>query len=161
MLISLGRPGGIRPHVLLYVGYTKSSDIHRPLPNTRLIGKIYSHSQHRLPSAIRSSQVEARGNFVAAGRSAGNENRRWHGTTRGCLLGDNGNCNLCSSQSCSLCGIIRTSYSLSLFGKKTGWGRQVPFTSLLAFVVMNWNIGSVREFIRRPPHQNPMITPTT
>ncbi|KIJ11977.1 hypothetical protein PAXINDRAFT_163988 [Paxillus involutus ATCC 200175] len=64
-----------------------------------------------------------KGQFAAAGRSAGNENRRWHGTTRECLLGDNGNSKLCSSQTCSLCGILRTSYSLNLFGKKTGWGR--------------------------------------
>ncbi|KAG1821990.1 uncharacterized protein BJ212DRAFT_1445366 [Suillus subaureus] len=67
--------------------------------------------------------VESRGNFVAAGRSAGNENRRWHGTTRECNLGDNGNSTLCSSQTCSLCCILRTSYNLNLFGKKTGWGR--------------------------------------
>jgi hypothetical protein len=28
------------------------------------------------------TNVEARGNFMASGRSAGNENRRWHGTRR-------------------------------------------------------------------------------
>lgn len=75
--------------------------------------------------------MEARGNFVAAGRSAGNENRRWHGTTRECNLGDNGNCTLCSSHTCSLCCIIKTSYNLNLFGKKTGWGRYVAFIDVI------------------------------
>lgn len=67
--------------------------------------------------------VEARGQFVAAGRSPGNENRRWHGTTRECTLGDKGRTQFCSSSTCSLCCIVRSSYDLSLFGKKTGWGR--------------------------------------
>ncbi|KAK2460256.1 hypothetical protein APHAL10511_007645 [Amanita phalloides] len=67
--------------------------------------------------------VEARGQFVATGRSAGNENRRWHGTTRECTLGDKGQTQFCSSTTCSLCCIVKSSYDLSLFGKKTGWGR--------------------------------------
>jgi hypothetical protein len=70
-----------------------------------------------------SAAVESRGQFVPAGRSAGNENRRWHGTRRECNLGDPGNSQFCSSTTCSLCCIVRTSFDLSLFGKKTGWGR--------------------------------------
>ncbi|KAF5367744.1 hypothetical protein D9758_009884 [Tetrapyrgos nigripes] len=69
------------------------------------------------------ASVEARGQFVAAGRSPGNENRRWHGTRRECHLGDKGQTQFCSSLTCSLCCIVRTSFDLSLFGKKTGWGR--------------------------------------
>jgi len=67
--------------------------------------------------------VEARGNFVSAGRSAGNEHRRWHGTRRECRLGDKGHTKFCTSPTCSLCCIVKTSFDLSLFGKKTGWGR--------------------------------------
>ncbi|KAF8343527.1 hypothetical protein F5887DRAFT_1075647 [Amanita rubescens] len=67
--------------------------------------------------------VEVRGQFVATGRSAGNENRRWHGTTRECTLGDKGQTQFCSSPTCSLCCIVKSSFDLSLFGKKTGWGR--------------------------------------
>ena len=67
--------------------------------------------------------VETRGQFVSQGRSPGNENRRWHGTRRECRLGDRGQTQLCSSLTCSLCCIVRTSYDLNLFGKKTGWGR--------------------------------------
>jgi len=67
--------------------------------------------------------VEARGNFTSIGRSAGNECRRWHGTNRGCHLGEKGHVNFCSSAACSLCCILQTSYKLQAFGKKTGWGR--------------------------------------
>ncbi|OBZ66184.1 Poly [ADP-ribose] polymerase 3 [Grifola frondosa] len=67
--------------------------------------------------------VESRGQFVSAGRSAGNERRRWHGTKRECTLGDNGNTQFCSSATCSLCCIIKTSFDISCFAKKTGWGR--------------------------------------
>ncbi|KAI0790013.1 hypothetical protein C8Q75DRAFT_136034 [Abortiporus biennis] len=67
--------------------------------------------------------VEARGQFVKDGRAAGNENRRWHGTTRECRLGDKGHVHFCLSTSCSLCCIMKTSYDLGLWGKKTGWGR--------------------------------------
>jgi hypothetical protein len=70
-----------------------------------------------------SAAVETGGQFVAQGRSAGNENRRWHGTRRECNLGDKGNATFCSSSSCSLCCIVKTSFDLSLWGKKTGWGR--------------------------------------
>ncbi|KAH7925824.1 hypothetical protein BV22DRAFT_1010421 [Leucogyrophana mollusca] len=92
-------------------------------PTVRRVYKVIA-----LPSSVAKyeayrSAVEARGNFVSSGRSAGNENRRWHGTTRECSLGDNGNCTLCPSPTCSLCSILRTSYNLNLFGKKTGWGR--------------------------------------
>ncbi|KAG5653229.1 hypothetical protein H0H81_001612 [Sphagnurus paluster] len=69
------------------------------------------------------SAVEARGQFFAAGRSAGNENRRWHGTRRECSIGDKGRTTLCSSTNCPMCCIIRTSFDLSKFGSKTGWGR--------------------------------------
>jgi len=67
--------------------------------------------------------VEAQGQFVSTGRSAGNENRRWHGTRRICNIGDKGHTQFCSAPTCSLCCIMRTSFDVSLWGKKTGWGR--------------------------------------
>jgi hypothetical protein len=66
------------------------------------------------------SSVEARGQFAKANRSAGNENRRWHGTTRKCTLGDKGSTKFCSNQDCALCNIIRTSFNVSLAGSKNG-----------------------------------------
>ncbi|KIK36271.1 hypothetical protein CY34DRAFT_811413 [Suillus luteus UH-Slu-Lm8-n1] len=94
-----------------------------PCPTVRRVHKVIASPASIAKYEAYRAAVEGRGNFVAAGRSAGNENRRWHGTTRECNLGDNGNCTLCSSQTCSLCCILRTSYNLNLFGKKTGWGR--------------------------------------
>jgi len=67
--------------------------------------------------------VEARGRFVQDGRPAGNENRRWHGTTLECKLGDKGHSQFCASSTCPLCCIVKTSCDLGLWGKKTGWGR--------------------------------------
>ncbi|KAF9260059.1 ADP-ribosylation [Marasmius fiardii PR-910] len=67
--------------------------------------------------------VEARGQFVTAGRSEGNENRRWHGTRRECQLGDKGQTQFCTLATCSLCCILRNSFDIGLWGKKTGWGR--------------------------------------
>ncbi|KAG8829829.1 hypothetical protein FRC17_005946 [Serendipita sp. 399] len=69
------------------------------------------------------TKVEQQGNFKAAGKSEGNENRRFHGTTRQCHLGDPGNTQLCSNSTCALCGILRTSFDLKFYKGKTGWGR--------------------------------------
>ena len=105
------------------------------------MGDISAVCSHLISFGTNRTSVESRGKFAATGRSPGNENRRWHGTTRECLLGDNGNTTLCSSTSCSLCSIIRTSYSLNLFGKKTGWGRQVTgFLSLMVDNRKGWQI---------------------
>ncbi|KAL1666938.1 hypothetical protein GGF50DRAFT_125280 [Schizophyllum commune] len=68
-------------------------------------------------------EVESRGHFTAQGLTKGNENRRWHGTKRQCRLGDDGQNHLCDMPSCSLCSIIRTSFDLSFFKGRTGWGR--------------------------------------
>ncbi|EIM89674.1 ADP-ribosylation, partial [Stereum hirsutum FP-91666 SS1] len=53
----------------------------------------------------------------------GNERRRWHGTSRTCLLGDPGCTQLCTNSDCSLCNIIRSSFNLDHYGTGTGWGR--------------------------------------
>ncbi|KAJ3561712.1 hypothetical protein NP233_g10027 [Leucocoprinus birnbaumii] len=92
-------------------------------PPVRRVYKICSPASSLAAYNTYKGTVEARGQFVGQGRSAGNENRRWHGTRRECHLGDKGHTQLCSSQTCSLCCIVKTSYDLNLFGKKTGWGR--------------------------------------
>ncbi|KAF9463918.1 hypothetical protein BDZ94DRAFT_1217414 [Collybia nuda] len=92
-------------------------------PPVRRVYKIQARQASLASYNAYRASVEARGQFVAAGRSIGNENRRWHGTRRECTLGDKGNTKTCSSQTCSLCCIVRTSFDLSLWGKKTGWGR--------------------------------------
>ncbi|KAH8112677.1 hypothetical protein DFH11DRAFT_1784149, partial [Phellopilus nigrolimitatus] len=92
-------------------------------PTVRRVYKIIG-SQASLDKyeAYRDS-VETRGQFKAAGRSVGNENRRWHGTRRECSLGDQGHTQFCASTTCSLCCIVKTTYDLSFFKKRTSWGR--------------------------------------
>ena len=62
-------------------------------------------------------------NFALEGEFRGNERSRWHGTTRKCKVGDKGVTKLCADSSCSMCCILRTSYDLKFFGKKTNFGR--------------------------------------
>ncbi|KAF8330511.1 hypothetical protein F5887DRAFT_80065 [Amanita rubescens] len=92
-------------------------------PPVKHMYKIINSQETLIAYNTYRDEMEARGQFVATGRSAGNENRRWHGTTRECTLGDRGQTQFCSSRTCSLCCIIKWSFDLSLFGMKTGWGR--------------------------------------
>ncbi len=78
-----------------------------------------------------SSLIESQRNFTAMGQIAGNERRRWHGTPRECTLGDGANVKLCISPTCSLCGIIRSSFDMAFFGRKTGWEGTYFFCGLL------------------------------
>ncbi|KAG9010485.1 hypothetical protein FRB90_007798 [Tulasnella sp. 427] len=58
-------------------------------------------------------KVETAGNWVSKGKTAGNENRRWHGTVRECTVGDDpNNLDMCTSTSCRLCCVIRTSFDM-------------------------------------------------
>ncbi|CAK5269539.1 unnamed protein product [Mycena citricolor] len=100
----------------------RHSNKHVP-PVKRIYKVVAPHSSMAAYKAYQAA-VEKSGNFVATGRSAGNENRRWHGTRRECTLGDKGHSpQFCSSTTCSLCCIIKSSFDISLWGTKTGWGR--------------------------------------
>ena len=67
-------------------------------------------------------KTERKGNFVAVGRSPGNENRRWHGTQRKCNIGDKGVTNFCTDSGCSLCCILKTSFDIRFVGRATDRG---------------------------------------
>ncbi|KZT28139.1 hypothetical protein NEOLEDRAFT_1059572, partial [Neolentinus lepideus HHB14362 ss-1] len=54
----------------------------------------------------------------------GNQRRRFHGTKRACSLGDGGSTALCSFKECSLCGIIKTSFKVSVAGLSNPWHRK-------------------------------------
>lgn len=94
-----------------------------PCPSVEAVYKVVATDASMGKYKAYRTAVEARGNFSAAGKSAGNERRRWHGTNRECHIGEKGHANFCSSQLCSLCCILKTSYKLQCFGTKTGWGR--------------------------------------
>ncbi|TFK49472.1 hypothetical protein OE88DRAFT_1663074 [Heliocybe sulcata] len=69
-------------------------------------------------------EVESRGLFVAKGFEPGNQQRRFHGTKRACSLGNDGSTDLCSFKECCLCGIIKTSFKVSLAGQNNPWHRR-------------------------------------
>jgi len=109
-------------------GQFKASWRHKTAcPTVRKIYKVVSTPASVTKYEAYRSAIENRGHFAKAGKSAGNEHRRWHGTTRVCRLGDPGSsvtgATLCSLASCALCNILRTSYRVRLCGRKTGWGR--------------------------------------
>ena len=52
--------------------------------------------------------------IVSVRRQIGHEVFRYHGTSRACTLGSQGNTQLCSSHACALCSILRTSFKVSL-----------------------------------------------
>ena len=88
----------------------------------------------RLP-AIYSASVEQREGFLNHGKRPGNETKGWHGTRRGCLLGNDGCVAFCNSTVCSLCAIIRTSfdvaYGTSGLGFGLGWEMYVYYRNPL------------------------------
>jgi len=107
-------------HLQDHTDATKLGQIQR-IPVRCVVTLIKKPNLHMSPNFR--DFVEARGNFTAVNRPPGNENRRWHGTRRKCTLGDKGCTTFCSDAQCSLCSIVKTSYDLAHFGKKTSWGR--------------------------------------
>lgn len=84
---------------------------HPAMPNKPMPGpvvklyKIYSREQHMKRFRAYKSRV-------------GNPRRRWHGTTRACRIGDDpANSGFCSTQGCSMCGILQNSFMLAKAGK--------------------------------------------
>jgi hypothetical protein len=59
----------------------------------------------------------------------GNECFRYHGTGRSCQLGENGHTTLCSSSSCAVCSILRTSFKVSLANPGGAFGAGVYTSS--------------------------------
>ena len=81
----------------------------------------YLSSQLSSPILSPSDRVETKHNFASQNKTLGDERCRRHGTTRKYRAGDEGVTALCSSSSCSPC-CIKSSFNISFFGMKTGWG---------------------------------------
>ncbi|KAF9644284.1 ADP-ribosylation [Thelephora ganbajun] len=92
-------------------------------PKIRAIYKIVERPEIMDRYNVYRNAVEFRGGFTAKGITSGNQQRRWHGTNRGCRVGESGQTTLCYSPQCALCSIIRTSFDIAHSKKKTGWGR--------------------------------------
>lgn len=92
-------------------------------PDVRVIYKVICTEGSSAQYDQYLDMVEAKGNFMASGKSRGNEKRRWYGAGRKCLLGDPGNTEFCEDKECLLCCVIRTSFNPSFFrGGRFGTG---------------------------------------
>jgi len=108
-------------------------------------------------------------------RRVGNEVFRYHGTSRSCTLGSQGNTQLCSSAACTLCSILRTSFKVSL-ANPLGWFGPGVYTSsaannaygysnggtgaiILTKVVLGtvYNVTTVNEVMSCPPGHNSVV----
>lgn len=94
--------------------------LHSDVPLVAKIWKIYGHKEYVYKYMEYKQKV-----IQSSGYADGNAQRRWHGTTRTCRLGDSVNSTkiLCRDSKCSLCRIIETNFDLQKFGENTGWGR--------------------------------------
>lgn len=138
--------GGIRTkRVQRSVTSTKSSLVKPQLTNMKLTGTCTGLNGltgiSRVGSFIvkHSDKVEAQGKFKSQGRSAGNENRRWHGTRRECTLGDNGQTTFCTSKTCPLCNIIKNSFDVSLT-KRHSWAKYLTFQFLSLLITWTFPV---------------------
>ncbi|KAG9030649.1 hypothetical protein FRB95_003664 [Tulasnella sp. JGI-2019a] len=85
-----------------------------PVPIVQRIYKIIQSEELMKRYFTYRESVEAHGTFTERRMASGNERRRWYGTGRSCNLGDDAKrTKLCSSDDCGVCGIIRTSFTLS------------------------------------------------
>lgn len=85
----------------------------KPKPTVVFVYKIVQSKQLMDAYLAYQSKVESEGNFKAQGKSPGNECRRWHGTKRGCNVGDNPAApTLCGQTTCAMCSILTSSFQV-------------------------------------------------
>lgn len=72
----------------------------------------------------------------------GNECFRYHGTERGCRLGDDGHTTLCNSSSCSVCSILKTSFQVKLARSSGAFGAGV-YTSAASNKSANYTTSGI------------------
>ncbi|KAI0036653.1 hypothetical protein K488DRAFT_75869 [Vararia minispora EC-137] len=95
----------------------------RAVPTVRAVYEVTSTSSAIAAYKVYRQSLETRESFRSRGLAEGNEQRRWHGTKRRCLLGDPGHIELCTDPECSLCNIIRHSYDMTHIGFAFGASR--------------------------------------
>ncbi|KAJ3540717.1 hypothetical protein NM688_g6188 [Phlebia brevispora] len=91
-------------------------------PSVKSVYKIIPQKAVLNKYAAYRASVEERGHFVKFGKRPGNETVGWHGTRRGCQLGNNEQTTFCTFTTCSLCGIIRTSFDVAYGASGLGFG---------------------------------------
>jgi len=90
-----------------------------PVPNVIKLWRIYGDRSVLDRFSRYQLEIERR-----TGVLGGNTRRRFHGTVRGCTLGDTSpDSKLCTNDACSLCRIIESSFQLARVGQRTNFGR--------------------------------------
>jgi len=95
--------------------FQKAWKVVEPCPPVKKVYKVVEKSSFLIP-------------YDKYLKNHGNECFRYHGTNRGCQLGDDGHTTLCSS-SCSVCSILRTSFKVSLANTGGAFGPGVYTSS--------------------------------
>jgi len=78
----------------------------------------------------------------------GNEVFRYHGTGRSCKLGDDGQTTLCTSSSCAVCSILKTSFQVRL-AAPGGWFGQGVYSSSASSMSAGYSRGSGAMFLTK------------
>ncbi|RIB17971.1 hypothetical protein C2G38_2131873 [Gigaspora rosea] len=130
---------------------------HKVTPEISKIWKIYCPeamvSRYRLYREEVERQQQLAGKPFPRGdgkrlMSAGNEQRRFHGTKMSCLIGLKNDGQVCSDKSCSVCCIIRDGYKLRFVGTGTvfsRFGRGIYFSGTSS-KSDDYNDGSLKDF---------------
>ncbi|CAG8591629.1 32356_t:CDS:2 [Gigaspora margarita] len=130
---------------------------HKLTPEISKIWKIYCPeamvSRYRLYREEVERQQQLAGKPFPKGdgkrlMSAGNEQRRFHGTKMSCLIGLKNDGQVCSDKSCSVCCIIRDGYKLRYVGTGTvfsRFGRGLYFSGTSS-KSDDYNDGSLKDF---------------
>ncbi|CAG8800826.1 15552_t:CDS:2, partial [Racocetra persica] len=130
---------------------------HKSVPEISKVWKIYC--TEALTSRYRLYREEVEKNQQLAGKpfpkgdakrlmSAGNEQRRFHGTKMSCLIGLKNDGQVCNDKSCSVCCIIREGYKLRFVGTGTifsRFGRGIYFSGTSS-KSDDYNDGSLKDF---------------
>ncbi|KAJ3461262.1 hypothetical protein MRS44_009815 [Fusarium solani] len=89
-------------------------------PPIRTIDLVTWTQQSRNEFEAYRDQIESRGNFIAMGKYAGNERKRFRGAERACTIGENGNVTMCYNGDLSDVDIIPSVTDLDSHGTKLG-----------------------------------------
>jgi len=100
----------------MVVGKFQKSWTTQPCPLVKKVYKVVEQATFRIP-------------YDKYLKTHGNECFRYHGTNRSCRLGDNDHTTLCTSSSCSVCSILKTSFKVSLANPGGAFGQGVYTSS--------------------------------
>jgi len=106
--------------------FKKSWQSGQACPSIKKVYKVVENSNFLIPydeylCVFLPTLAEAWKLIFCDRKQHGNECFRYHGTGRGCQLGDEGHTTLCKSSSCAACSILKTSFQVNLANPGGAW----------------------------------------